>query len=105
MTKFRVTGTVHLADGFEWDIEAETEASAREAARRLAHEEAWSNADLQEVCLEHIEAVLIADHPPPRHLLAGSVFRTLIVAVVAMVVVLVVAAVAVTFIETVARHL
>ena len=53
-TRYRVEGTVYLGDGFTFDIEAKSEDEARKIADKLAHDTVWSDASLNEVCIETV---------------------------------------------------
>lgn len=55
--KWVVTGQVFLADGFDYEIEADTEARAREMALGRAKRTAWCDAEIQEVCINSVQKV------------------------------------------------
>lgn len=52
-----VTGQVFLADGFDYEIEADTEAQARKIAKRQAYDDIWPEAEIQEVCINGSQEV------------------------------------------------
>lgn len=57
MGKYIITGQVFLVDGFTWTIEAANEKLAERRALARARLCTWSSAEIQEVCVNHIEEV------------------------------------------------
>jgi hypothetical protein len=51
---YNVVGTVHLASGFDFNVDAVDEDDARRRAEALIHEGDWDTADIQEVCFNNI---------------------------------------------------
>lgn len=58
MPKFNIIGTVHLADGFDYTIEAENRLKARAIAMQRAKDIGqYESIELQEVCINEVNLI------------------------------------------------
>lgn len=53
---YEVVGTIHLADGFAFEIKAESTEKAKAEAKRLSRR-AWPDASVQEVCIDSVTEI------------------------------------------------